>query len=162
MDRDREDQRRASMRVSDADREQFVEALRQHHADGRITLEELTERTEKAHAARTFGDLDALGTDLPPVPRSPAAAPPSSADPPPRTQPPGPRQTTAARTNLLRSAMWYGALSVFLVVIWALSGGGYFWPVWPIVGFALLVGWQVIGAWSQLGRSDDDRPGPGR
>jgi hypothetical protein len=162
MDRDREDQRRATMRVSDADREQFVEALRQHHADGRITLEELTERTEQAYAARTFGDLDALGTDLPPIPRSPAAAPPSSADPPPRTQPPAPRQTAAARTNLLRSAMWYGALSVFLVVVWALSGGGYFWPVWPIVGFALLVGWQVIGTWSQLGRSDDDRPGPGR
>ena len=48
------------MRASDADREQFVEALRQHHVDGRLTADELTERTGRAYAARTLGDLDAL------------------------------------------------------------------------------------------------------
>jgi hypothetical protein len=47
MDRDPDD-RRASLGASDADREQFVEALRQHHAAGRLTTEELTERTERA------------------------------------------------------------------------------------------------------------------
>ena len=67
MDRDPGDQQRASLRASDADREQFVEALRQHHAEGRLTLEELTERTGRAYAARTLGDLDALGGDLPPL-----------------------------------------------------------------------------------------------
>ena len=67
MDRDPGDPRRASLRASDADREQFVEALRQHHAEGRLTLEELTERTERAYAARTLGDLDALTSDLPPI-----------------------------------------------------------------------------------------------
>ena len=69
MDRDQGDQRRASLRASDADREELVEQLRRHHADGRLTLEELTERTERAYAARTLGDLDALATDLPSVQR---------------------------------------------------------------------------------------------
>ena len=67
MEREPGDQRRASLRASDADREQFVETLRQHHADGRLTLEELTERTGRAYTARTLGDLDALATDLPPL-----------------------------------------------------------------------------------------------
>ena len=48
---------------------------RQHHAEGRLTVEELEERTERAYAARTLGDLDALGGDLPPLQRP--AAPPS-------------------------------------------------------------------------------------
>ena len=73
MDRDPGDRRRASLRASDADREQFVEALRRHHAEGRLTTEELSERTERAYAARTFGDLDALAADLPPI-QPPAAA----------------------------------------------------------------------------------------
>ena len=100
MDRDPGDRRRASLRASDADREQFVEALRRHHAEGRLTTEELSERTERAYAARTFGDLDALATDLPPIqPPAPASAPapgrPASAELPPRMQPPGPRRAAA-------------------------------------------------------------------
>ena len=47
MDRDPGDQRRASLRAADADRERFVEALRQHHVDGRLTAEELADRTER-------------------------------------------------------------------------------------------------------------------
>ncbi|MDP9208862.1 MAG: DUF1707 domain-containing protein, partial [Actinomycetota bacterium] len=73
MERDPGDQRRAGLRASDADRERFVEALGRHHVDGRLTTEELAERTERAYAARTLGDLDALATDLPALP---ASAPP--------------------------------------------------------------------------------------
>jgi hypothetical protein len=131
MDRDQGDQRRASLRASDTDREQFVEALRQHHAEGRLTVEELEERTERAYAARTLGDLDALGGDLPPLQR-PAAPAPGTAPPgpAPRPHPPAARQA-AARTALLRSALWYGLLSLVLLVVWAMSGRDYFWPIWP-------------------------------
>jgi uncharacterized membrane protein YccC len=146
MDRDQGDQRRASLRASDADREQFVEALRQHHAEGRLSVEELTERTEQAYGARTLGDLDALGGDLPPLQR-PAGAP------APRPQPPAGRQA-AARTALLRSALWYGLLSLVLLVVWAMSGRDYFWPIWPILGFAMLIGWQ---AFNVLGPQSEDR-----
>src|SRR6266536_4148751 len=60
--------RRASLRASDADREQIVFALRQHHGDGRLTVSEFTERMNLAFEARTLGDLDVLTTDLPPLP----------------------------------------------------------------------------------------------
>jgi hypothetical protein len=155
MDRDPGDQRQASLRASDADREQFVEALRQHHAEGRLTVEELTERTEQAYAARTLGDLDALGSDLPPLGRAaPAPAPRTSpADPAPPPQPPAAGQD-AARAALLRSVLWYGLVSLVLLVVWAMSGRDYFWPVWPMLGFALLLGWQAFGV---LGSRPEDR-----
>jgi hypothetical protein len=155
MDRDPGDQRQASLRASDADREQFVEALRQHHAEGRLTVEELTERTEQAYAARTLGDLDALGSDLPPLARAaPAPAPGASPpDPAPPPRPPAAGQD-AARSALLRSVLWYGLLSLVLVVVWAMSGRDYFWPIWPMLGFALLLGWQ---AFNVLGPQPEDR-----
>jgi hypothetical protein len=65
MEREPGDQRRESLRASDADREQLVETLRQHHADGRLTLEELTERTGRAYAARTLGDHRPPAAPLP-------------------------------------------------------------------------------------------------
>jgi DUF1707 SHOCT-like domain len=113
MDRDPGDQRRASLRASDADRERFVEALRRHHAEGRLTTEELSDRVERASVAGTFGDLDALA-----------------------------------------SLLWYATLSVVLLVVWFMSGRDYFWPVWPILGFMLLIGWQAFNLWSRFGRYD--------
>ncbi len=56
---------RDRLRVSDADREQAAERLRQAAGDGRITLTELDERLELAYAARTYADLDAVTSDLP-------------------------------------------------------------------------------------------------
>ena len=140
MDRDPGDQRRASLRAADADRERFVEALGQHHVEGRLTAEELEERAGRAYAARTLDDLDALGADLPR-----------------RLQPAGPKRA-AAKANLLRSLLWYGMLSVVLTVVWAMSGRDYFWPVWPILGFMLLLGWQAFYVWYSPARFDDDRP----
>ena len=52
-------------RASDADRERAVLALREHTAVGRLTLEEFAERTERAYAARTVDELEAVGRDLP-------------------------------------------------------------------------------------------------
>jgi Domain of unknown function (DUF1707) len=142
MDRDPGAQRRASLRASDADREQFVEALRRHHAEGRLTVEELTERP---YAARTLGDLDALASDLPPL-QPPAAAP------APRDgsgRPGVPARSAGGRAGRgpggpARSALWYGLLSLVLLVVWAMSGRDYFWPIWPILGFAMLIGWQAF------------------
>lgn len=35
-------------------------------------------------------------------------------------------------------------LSIVMVVIWALSGMGYFWPVWPIAGMGIGVVFSAI------------------
>ena len=41
----------------------------------------------------------------------------------------------------------YVVVNLMLVAIWALSGQGYFWPVWPILGWGVglaLHGWTVF------------------
>ncbi|MFI7044618.1 DUF1707 SHOCT-like domain-containing protein [Streptosporangium sandarakinum] len=53
------------MRVSDAEREATVELLRVASVEGRLTLGELTERTEAAYTAVTHADLAVLTSDLP-------------------------------------------------------------------------------------------------
>jgi hypothetical protein len=57
-----------ALRASDLDRERTVEQLREHAAEGRLTLEEFTERMSAAYLARTNDDLEALARDLPAVP----------------------------------------------------------------------------------------------
>lgn len=70
---DPEDPGNATVRASDAERERAVALLRQASVDGRLTLEELLERSGAAYQARDRADLDALTADLP------AAAPPARA-----------------------------------------------------------------------------------
>ncbi|MEV4294525.1 DUF1707 SHOCT-like domain-containing protein [Microbispora rosea] len=53
------------MRASDAEREAVVEQLRVASAEGRLTLAELTERTEAAYLAQTHGELAQITADLP-------------------------------------------------------------------------------------------------
>ena len=53
------------VRASDADRERIVEQLRQHTADGRLTMDEFEQRMTAAYAARTYGELAELTRDLP-------------------------------------------------------------------------------------------------
>ena len=63
------------LRASDAEREQLVGTLRDHAAEGRLTTDELEERTAAAYAATTRGQLVALRRDLPepgPPPAPPA------------------------------------------------------------------------------------------
>ena len=54
-----------ALRASDADRERTVALLREHAVDGRLTLEEFTDRMSGAYSARTGGELDELVRALP-------------------------------------------------------------------------------------------------
>jgi hypothetical protein len=54
-----------SMRASDAERESVVAALRDAYTEGRLTLDEFTDRTADAYAGRTWDDLRSLTADLP-------------------------------------------------------------------------------------------------
>jgi class 3 adenylate cyclase len=53
--------------------------------------------------------------------------------PPPEGRPVGARQSF--KTHLT----FYLLVNVLLIGIWAASGGGYFWPVWPILGWGIAV-----------------------
>jgi hypothetical protein len=63
-----------NVRVGDADRDAVAAQLREHYADGRLTLDELNERLDHTFAAKTTADLEAVLRDLPHVPR-PVGAP---------------------------------------------------------------------------------------
>lgn len=99
------------MRTSDADREHVAERLRKAAGEGRLEPEELEQRLETALSARTYGELDAVQADLPR----------------------GKRPRTRRRHPMRRH---FVAISVLLVVIWAATGAGYFWPAWAIGGLA--------------------------
>jgi Domain of unknown function (DUF1707)/2TM domain len=107
------------LRASDAEREAAVERLREHAGAGRLSAEELEERVPAALAARTVGELEALERDLPG---------PGSASRPPRR-----------RRRLRPEWAVYLAVNGMLVAIWALTGAGYFWPAWPLLGWGLLL-----------------------
>lgn len=53
------------VRASDAEREAVIEQLREAAAEGRLTMEELTDRIEAAAGAVMRSDLDVLTRDLP-------------------------------------------------------------------------------------------------
>jgi hypothetical protein len=54
-------------RISDAERDHQIARLRQGTADGRLTLDEFTERVGEVYAATTRGELERVAADLPAV-----------------------------------------------------------------------------------------------
>lgn len=54
-----------------------------------------------------------------------------------------------------------GALAIVVaVVIWALGDGGYFWPMWVMLGVAIGVvtqGWKAYGPSNQITEADVQR-----
>jgi uncharacterized protein DUF1707 len=71
----------STLRISDADRDRAISELSEHYQAGRLTTEELEDRTAQALQARTAAELAALFTDLPRQypPVTTAAAPPPAA-----------------------------------------------------------------------------------
>jgi hypothetical protein len=124
---------RDQMRASDADRERVVERLRAALHEGRLDLGEYDERMQQAYAAKTYGDLDGLLTDLP-VGQSPAVA----AD----AVPPKPKNPTA-EWILHQWQSWVPA-AVVLTAIWAISGFGDYWPGWIIGIWAAALLWRTV------------------
>ncbi len=49
---------------------------------------------------------------------------------------------------------------VIVVVIWAIGGGGYFWPVWVMLGAAIGIvaqGWKAYGPSNRISEEDVQR-----
>jgi hypothetical protein len=108
----------AHQRVSNDERDAVVEQLRLNMADGRLDIDEFGDRVESALGARTGAELQAVLADLPHV------TPPEEAV----------RKRRASVRAILAP---YLAVNLFLVLIWAVGGMGYFWPIWPILGWGL-------------------------
>ena len=54
----------SATRASDEDRERALEILRDASVDGRLTMEELADRAERVHRARTLLEVDSVIADL--------------------------------------------------------------------------------------------------
>jgi hypothetical protein len=117
---------RQDLRAADTDRDRTATRLRSEAAAGRLTVDELSERLDAAFAARTLGELDALVADLP-------------------------GDATVRRTSRRRLAPRpLVILAAVLVAIWALTGAGYFWPLWPLLGSLWWVApWGCRRRWSR-------------
>jgi hypothetical protein len=121
---------RELMRASDDDRQQVVDRLRAAVEDGRLKMEEFTERMGLAYQALTYGDLAKLVADLPPASPQPAPAP---------AAPPAAAAKRTAFADLpaplkVLWTIWLAAVSIN-VVVWVLVVGtsGHFiypWPLW--------------------------------
>lgn len=64
------------LRAAHADRERAIDVLKAAFAEGRLDMDEYTDRVGRAQTSRTYGDLAALTADLPvgPMGTLPAAA----------------------------------------------------------------------------------------
>jgi hypothetical protein len=48
-----------------------------------------------------------------------------------------------------RGFVVYCVVNAFLIVLWAITGGGYFWPAWVLGGWGIA---QVLGYWDAFAR----------
>jgi hypothetical protein len=53
------------------------------------------------------------------------------------------------RAAFKRSFLVYLIVNVFLIGVWYVTAGPntYFWPIWPILGWGLGIGFQYAGAY---------------
>lgn len=57
-----------------------------------------------------------------------------------------------AKQNFWRLATLFVIIWAILIAVWALSGGGYFWPAWAILGMGIAL---AFTAWGTFGKGDD-------
>lgn len=125
--------------VNDDDRVMVAQLLQRHALDGRLTLGELADRIDSAYRVAEWADLERLLADLPVVPASPVpatgngSAAPANAPAPFGRQRPG----AVARVAFLVHLLVYCSVMALLLVIWAGTGAGYFWPIWPALGWGV-------------------------
>jgi Domain of unknown function (DUF1707) len=130
--------KRAALRASDADREQVAERLRHAAAEGRLLADELGDRLGAALSAKTYGELDAVLSDLP----TPEVGR--------RTRslaPVGPQMAAAAAVALAVAVVLMAAIAVAITGHthpghhWGNGVGGGGGLIWLLL---LAVGWRFL------------------
>lgn len=130
--------------AADADRAAVATRLDAALADGRLTPAEYEDRSARALAARTYGELDALTADLPRPTRAPAQR--------------------SAVTQAAYSGAWHGAwgsdlraawtswattgvivVGIWLVTVLATGGLLYPWPIWVVGPWGVVLLARTVG-----------------
>jgi hypothetical protein len=133
-------------RVGDAERDQAVEFLREHLAQGRLDAAEFDDRLSAALNARIQSDLDQLFVDLPaPTPRSPGAM----------VQPVKPPVDDSG----LLSRRTRNTMDILVTVLWPVTIGIIFligWNFWWLL-FAPITASSVWGRRKEQDKAERDR-----
>lgn len=119
------------MRVSDHDRELAARRLRDAASTGVLGVAELEWRLGRVLSAATQGQLEAVLLDLP-APRSARRSP--------------------VRDWLRWHVAAFAIVNCGLIAIWMAAGFGYFWPVWPLIGWGMMLSGH---AWSATLLADE-------
>jgi hypothetical protein len=122
----------AGLRASDAERDAALAELSQHYQAGRLTTEELDERTSRILAARTGDELELQLHDLPNL-----AAP--APTPPPYPQPRQPRFASHATPRLIGAVVVLAVIAAILTLGSGHHHGGDPWDAAVPVLIILLV-----------------------
>jgi hypothetical protein len=136
------------VRASDAERERTVASLRRAYAAGRLRLEELERRIERAYDATWRAELRALTRDLPFETRVDRRRVATGVD--------------RFQRALVRVHAWcYVTFNTALVSVWAWGGGHEFWPAFSLVPGGALLLWHNKGskaASRRLAHAAGDQP----
>jgi hypothetical protein len=116
---------RPDLRIGDSDREAAATFLREHYAQGRLTLEEFNERLNAIFAATTQGQLSAITRDLPYVGVAAASPPRAQADA--RQERSRQRHQSAPPRGLRMLPVIIAVMAVWLV-LFDLHLRFFFWP----------------------------------
>jgi hypothetical protein len=128
-------ERREDLRAADVDRQFAADRLKAALDEGRLSLHEYDDRLREAYAARTYGDLDRLLTDLPGADRA-QLVPPPPASAASRKPPTAAERPAHRRFPRWIFAVWSSWITVTLIVnaIWFASwlggSGTDYWPIW--------------------------------
>jgi hypothetical protein len=141
------------LRAADADRAVVADRLGTAMSAGRLTVAEYDERLTRVYAARTYGELAELTTDLPATP-SPVQLT--------KPEPAGATCAAVGHPGASLRAAWGSWLTTAVIVlgIWlttSVASGEllYPWPVWVIGPWGVVLLAQSLGG--RLGR--DRLPG---
>lgn len=134
--------RDSHLRAADADRERVAEQLQSSHVEGRLDLGEFQQRLERCYAARTFGELDVLVSDLP--------------------RPEAEGRRPAVRGGV-RPRLLLPLVALLFVVMVASAGAGHhghhpFFLVIPVLFLVLRLVWLRGGRWARGSRGGPGHP----
>ena len=164
---------RPELRISDTDRDRTAEVLREAHAHGRITVDELDERLTSVYSAKTYADLVPITRDLPAV--KDAGAPPQNARGSRIGGTPRFRMSLAILGGASRDGAWvvppdYKAIATLGGIKLDMSDSTFAEPETIIKAYAVMGGMEIIvpadaevdvGAVGIMGGVDHGAEGPG-
>jgi hypothetical protein len=133
------------VRASDAERERTVASLRRAYAAGRLRIEELERRIERAYDAEWRHELRGLTRDLPfelPVDRRRVAT-----------------GVDRMQRAFFRMHAWcYVSANTVFVSMWAWGGAEAFWPAATLIPGGALLAWHNKGSRAASRRLSGARP----